>query len=133
MKNLIINATEFCPEIILDHQNKIFSIKGNSRPEDVREIYFPVVEWINNYRLFIKEEINYFTEDDPLVFQFDLDYFNSSSAKFLFDIVEALKQLKEDGTKIGIAWIWDEEDIDMREAGEDLEYLAEIDFAFISK
>ncbi len=134
MERLEFNKDTFSPEIILDHDNKVFSIKGNSRPEDVREIYFPVVKWLHDYRLFLKNNAaNHFTEDDPLIFQFDLEYFNSSSAKFLFDIVEALKQISEDGVNLEVAWMWDEEDTDMKEAGEDLSYLAEIDFAYITK
>ena len=134
MERLEIKKTNFTPEIILDHKNKTFTINGNSRPEDVRDIYFPIVEWLNDYRLFLKENgKGYYTEDDPLVFQFDMEYFNSSSAKFLYDIVYALKQIKEDGVSLGIAWMWDEEDLDMKEAGEDLAYLAEIDFAYITK
>lgn len=134
MERLVLNKDTFSPEIILDHENKTFSIKGNSRPEDVRDIYFPVVKWLHDYRLFLKNNAaNQFTEDEPLIFQFDLEYFNSSSAKFLFDIVEALKQISEDGVNLEVAWMWDEEDTDMKEAGEDLSYLAELDFAYITK
>lgn len=134
MERLLINKTVFSPEIILDHTNKNFRISGNSRPEDVREIYSPVVEWLHDYRLLLKNgKANHYSDDDPLIFQFDLEYFNSSSAKFLYDIVDALKQIKEDGVSLDIAWLWDEEDTDMKEAGEDLSYLAEIDFAFITK
>jgi hypothetical protein len=134
MDSLIIKSTPFSPEIILDHDNKTFGIKGNSRPEDVRDIYFPVVEWIHDYRVLLKNIDNqYYSEDDPLIFEFDLEYFNSSSAKFLYDIVEGLKQIKEDGVSVGIAWLYDNEDTDMKEAGEDLSYLAEFDFAFIAR
>ncbi len=133
MERLEINKTEFSPEIILDHDKKTFSIKGNSRPEDVRELYFPVIEWMHNYRLFLKKAGSYYSDSDPLIFEFDLEYFNSSTAKFLYDIVEALKQIKEDGVSIEIAWLWDKEDTDMKEAGEDLSYLSEIDFAYITR
>lgn len=132
MDPLIIKSTSFSPEIILDHDNKIFSIKGNSRPEDVREIYFPVVKWLHDYRLLLKNRaVDYYSEEDPLIFEFNLEYFNSSSAKFLYDIVEALKQIKEDDVNVGVAWLYDKEDTDMKEAGEDLSYLAEFDFAYI--
>lgn len=133
MERLLIKKTDFNPEILLDHENRTFSVIGNSRPEDVRVIYSPVIEWLHNYRLFIKNIAAYYSEDEPLVFQFNMDYFNSSSAKFLYDIVDALKQIKEDGTNVEIAWVFDEEDIDMKEAGEDLSYLAEFDFAYISR
>ena len=134
MERLVIDRTEFNPEIILDHANKTFSIKGNSRPEDVRDIYFPVVKWMDSYREFLMGKgKDYYTEEDPLVFEFDMDYFNSSTAKFLFDIVDVIRLMKENGVHVEVAWIWDEEDTDMKEAGEDLSYLVEIDFNYITK
>ena len=133
MERLLIEKTDFSPEILLDHENRTFSIIGNSIPEDVRDIFTPVIEWLNNYRLFIKNVAGYYTEDKPLVFQFNMYYFNSSSAKYIYDIVDALKQIKEDGTNVGIAWVFDEEDTDMKEAGEDMSSLAEIDFEYIGK
>ncbi len=134
MNSLIIESTNFSPEIILDHDNKVFSAKGNSRPEDVREIYFPVVSWLHDYRILLKNDASdYYSEEDPLIFEFDLEYFNSSSAKFLYDIIEALRQIKEDGVNVGVAWLYDKEDTDMKEAGEDLSYLAEFDFAYITR
>jgi len=134
MEPLVIDKTEFTPEIILDHKNKNFSIKGVSRPEDVREIYFPVVQWMNKYRDFLNGEgKGYFSDDDPMIFEFDMEYFNSSSAKFLFDIVDVLREIRKIGIRLEVAWIWDEEDTDMKEAGEDLSYLVEMDFNFISR
>jgi hypothetical protein len=134
MDRLIMESTPFSPGIILDHENKVFSVKGNSRPEDVREIYFPVVKWLHDYRLLLKNSAtDYYSEEDPLIFEFDLEYFNSSTAKFLYDIVEALKQIKDDGASVGVAWRYDSEDSDMKEAGEDLSYLAEFDFAYITR
>ena len=134
IERLVIDKTEFSPEIILDHAGKNFSIKGNSRPEDVRDIYFPVVTWMNDYEAFLQGEgKGYHTEDDPMVFEFDMEYFNSSTAKFLFDIVDVLRKMKKSGVPVGVAWIWDEEDTDMKEAGEDLSYLVEMDFTYIAR
>lgn len=134
MERLVIDKTDYTPEIILDHESKTFSIKGNSRPEDVREMYFPVVQWMDSYREYLlKEGKDYYTEDDPMVFVFDMEYFNSSTAKFLFDIVDVLRIMKEKGIHVGVAWMWDEEDTDMKEAGEDLSYLVEMDFTYITK
>lgn len=133
MESLVINMTNVSPEIILDHKENKFHIKGSSRPEDVRELYYPIVEWMHNYRHFLHQNKKDYSKDKPLNFEFDLEYFNSSSAKFLYDIVYALKEIHEDGTPTQISWLYDHEDIDMMEAGEDLAYLAEIDFVYIKK
>lgn len=134
MKNLHIKPTETSPEILLDAKQAKFLIRGNSRPEDVRELYYPVVEWLGSFR----EELtgnNHkgYTDENPLIFEFDLAYFNSSTAKFLYDIIYECRIMKEAGIPIAVTWHYEEEDIDMKEAGEDLSYLAEIDFTYISK
>lgn len=63
----------------------------------------------------------------------DLEYFNSSSAKFLFDIFTQLKQMNSDGVPVDIDWYYDEEDVDLREAGEDLALLCELPFKYFPK
>ena len=56
---------------------------------------------------------------------FDVDielyYFNSSSAKFLFDFFEFLDEKAENGIRIAINWRYRPEDDTMQEAGEDFE------------
>lgn len=134
MESLKIDRSNLSPEIFLSHNDRIFKVHGRSRPEDVRELFYPVVEWMNTYKEYLCQPGNSpFTKDEPLVFEFDLDYFNSSSAKFLYDIIFALKNIMDCGIPVKIEWIHDVEDVDMQEAGEDLAILAEIDFVYITK
>ncbi|HUX58893.1 MAG TPA: SiaC family regulatory phosphoprotein [Bacteroidales bacterium] len=44
-----------------------------------------------------------------------------------------LKRLSLSGIPIIVEWYHDDEDIDMKEAGSDLAFLAEMDFTYISK
>jgi len=132
MDPLIIEATSHSPEITFDPSSGQFSISGVSRPEDVRSFYYPVVEWLRN---FLEEEIKTgkvsFTDDHPLTLDIKLKYFNSSSAKFLFDIFSEIGQINEEGQTIKIRWYYEEGDDDMFEAGEELSEIAEIPFEFI--
>lgn len=134
MHKLHITPTQSTPEIIFSPEDNIFLIRGLSSPEDVRELYYPVIEWL---RTFINEIIHknskIYTPKNPLKFQTDLDYFNSSSAKFIYDIFSELKKLSPHGIPIVVEWFHDEEDIDMKEAGIDISYLAEMEFTYISK
>lgn len=134
MQKLIISPTKLSPEINFSPEENIFIIRGNSAPEDVREMYYPVIEWI---RIFIDKIIegqkHSFTEDNPLKMQVDLDYFNSSSAKFLYDIFFDLKRLKSSNIPFIIEWYHDEEDSDMKEAGQDISFLVETTFKYIEK
>ncbi len=132
MEKLTIEATSHSPEISFDPDEGKFTISGVSRPEDVRAFYYPVLEWL---RKFLDEEIRtgktVYNGERPLVLEVKLKYFNSSSAKFLFDIFTEISELQEAGQKVVIRWYYDEGDDDMLEAGEELSEIAGIPFEYI--
>jgi hypothetical protein len=132
MENFVHQATDVSPEIYLSPGENRFIISGNSAPEDVREIYYPVLAWMKEFIAGVKEN-NTYTDKKPLVFKLDLEYFNSSSAKFLFDIFSLLKDLNNEGIPVVIEWHYDAEDSDLLEAGEDLALLCEIEFKYCPK
>lgn len=134
MQTLHVLATETSPEIFLSPQTNDFFIRGNSAPEDVRAIYYPVNEWV---KTFIDEiltgEYKSFNNENPFKFQVDLSYFNSSSAKFLYDIFMELKRLIPSGIPVIVEWVYEEGDYDMKDAGADISILAGFEFHYIPK
>jgi hypothetical protein len=134
MQKLYISQTNISPEVNFSPEENIFLISGISSPEDVRAMYYPVIEWVV---AFVNEIIegNYkdYKPDYPLKFKADLVYFNSSSAKFLYDIFIELKRLIPLGIPVIVEWFYDEEDIDLKEGGMDIALLAEMEFLFIPK
>jgi len=131
MKRLYIEPTPISPEINLSPEERLFTIRGNSSPEDVRALYYPVIEWIE---LFVSDTLEgdyKFTPADPLRIIVDLHYFNSSSAKFLYDIFILLRKLKEQNVPLDIEWQYDPDDYDQKEAGEDLASLAGLEFTYV--
>ncbi len=134
MQKLSIRPTPLSPEIYFSPEENILLIRGTSSPEDVRALYYPVIEWIKSYVDYIlARDTTSFSSETPLKFQVDLFYFNSSSAKFLYDIFMELKRLSSSGNIVNVEWYHDDEDIDMKEAGSDIAFLAEMDFTYISK
>ena len=129
MRSFILEGTVSSPEIRLLPDENIFMFSGRSAPEDVRAIYYPVLDWMDEFTAGIKEN-NPFSSDNPLLFRFDFEYFNSSSAKFLYDIIYRLKQLYDSGVPVVINWYHDEEDTDLRDAGEDLAILLGMEFIY---
>jgi hypothetical protein len=115
MEILNIEGTEDTPRIILDKGNGIFEISGRSLPEDCAEFYKPILEWIHTYA----QEPNPATD-----FVFNLEYFNTASSKLLLEVLGALSEVK--GTTI--YWHYQEDDEDMKEAGEEFMELTEIPF-----
>ena len=132
MKSLKYEASQNKPEIVLSIEENIFRIKGKSAPEDVRELFYPVIEWLTLFAEELKTK-NPYTSARPLTFTIDLAYFNSSSAKFLYDIFIILKDIMENDIPVTVEWHYDEEDIDLKEAGEDMALLSELEFKYCAK
>ena len=51
MKKLVIEQTSNSPKVILDPENKIYEISGESRPPDVREFYDQILNWMDDFSL----------------------------------------------------------------------------------
>lgn len=132
MNDFLIKATASTPEIYFSPSENRFHIKGISSPEDVRELYYPVIDWMKSFMVSVNKE-NPYTIDDPLVLKIDLDYFNSSSAKFLYDILMLLRELRDNDIPVEVIWYYDSGDIDNKEAGEDISLLCEIPFTYRPK
>lgn len=134
MQNLFIRKTSTTPEINFSPDENIFIISGTSSPEDVRAMYYPVIDWIKVFVDDVLKEVhNPFKKGIPLDFKFDLSYFNSSSAKFFFDILTEFHRLIKAEIPVKVSWYYDEEDHDMKEAGADMSLYAEMEFNFVSK
>jgi hypothetical protein len=134
MQKLHIQQTPNTPEIKLSTEENIFLIRGTSSPEDVRALYYPVIDWI---RIFVDDlisgEYTKFNKKNPIDFHIDLVYFNSSSAKFLYDILMELRRIPHDTCPVIVNWYYDPEDTDMKDAGNDIAALVEMEFRYITK
>ena len=134
MEKFYISPTNTTPEVHFSPRENIFLIRGISSPEDVRVMYYPVIEWIKGYiNELLEAEIRYYTPESPLKFTTELVYFNSSSAKFLYDIFLEIKRLTPAGIPYIVEWVYDEEDLDLKDAGEDIALLVDMDFSYITK
>jgi hypothetical protein len=132
MKSLIIEETQATPKVILDLFNDNYEIEGCSRPENVREFYLPIIGWLKEYYQNIDDKLIAKYTDNQLVFKFKLDYFNSSSAKFILDILILINNIYEKGLNIRIDWYYDENDDDMKEVGEELSEVVDFQFKYIT-
>jgi hypothetical protein len=118
-KEIRILRSDVYPDITLDKENGIFEIKGISLPENGKEFYQPVIDFLDEY----SQEPNSITH-----FVFNLRYFNISSSKMFLFILYKLKELHDSGKTVFITWCFDDEDI--LEAGKDLEHMVSIPFQF---
>ncbi|MES2140323.1 MAG: DUF1987 domain-containing protein [Bacteroidota bacterium] len=130
MDSLIIEATEDSPKIIFDTVSNRFMISGESRPENAGKFYTPVINWIVNYEetLSARKQAK---DDAVLVFIFKLDYFNSTSAKYIMDVLLIIKKFVDQGYNINIEWHFDKRDDDMLDAGNEFSDTVDLKFDFI--
>ena len=59
---------------------------------------------------------------------FNLKYYNTSSAKCILDVLDKLLVLNDEGKKLTVNWYYDESDDEMLESGEN--YSTILDFPF---
>lgn len=126
MKAYIKNATANSPKIILDPDNNLFEISGDSRPEHVSNFYEPVFIWIDT---FLSELIEKGIKNKILL-KIQLNYFNSASEKSLLRIAKKMYPFIEAGIPVTIEWSCIEDDDDMRDVGEDFQELSRVPFIF---
>lgn len=123
MEALKVEATVDTPCIILDSKNNHFEISGKSYPEDTKEFYGPVLAWMDLYTAAPNHETT---------FVFKLKYFNSSSYKPIFDILNKLLSIKNKNHIVKVEWHYKDGDVDLHEAGEEFADLVGLDFSFHS-
>lgn len=131
MDSLIIEATEDSPSVIFDVTTNRFCISGESRPENAGKFYTPIIDWLVKFEAVLNSRKQASSENVNLIFQFKLDYFNSTSAKYLFDVILALKDIVNNGYNIAIEWHYDKRDDDMLEAGEEFSKMVGLKFLFV--
>lgn len=121
MNNLFITSTSKTPEIDFKTTGQL-SISGNSYPENVNEFYTQVIDWLEQFL---------FSSTNKISINVDLKYINTSSIKFILNIITKVQALSK--SEVNVAWMYEIEDEDMHETGEDLERLTQIKFNFIEK
>jgi hypothetical protein len=116
-----ISATEDTPEVVLDDKAGTFKIAGRSLPEDAFWFYNPIVEWLAGYSK---------TPLSNTEFHFNLEYFNTASAKQIFKITNILSDISK-SNPVKIKWHYDDGDKDMYASGERFSKLCGMPFELI--
>ncbi len=111
MEKLEIKATNRTPEVSFDFDNNHLKISGESYPEDVTEFYDPIFEALDEYLGNLG--------NSNCRFDFELIYFNSSSAKAIMMLMDKLDEAAEGGGAVEVYWYYDAEDDTMEELGEE--------------
>ncbi len=128
MNKLILTATDTTPQITLDHLQSKFEIIGESSPEDSKKFYSALFSWMEeykNYLYFINEQSG---TKKKLVFTFHLSYVSSSALKYTYNFLQKIEELKPLCESITIRWLYDKDDTDMEENGNEFSTMVHIPF-----
>lgn len=124
MEKLTIAPTMNSPRITLDPSSGVFEFSGESRPENVRNFYLPVMEWLESYAS---------GKPGESTFVFNFEYFNSTSAKYILDIFKILKTISDRTGQLKVRWHYEEDDEDMYEVGMEMSRMSGLDFEYVKE
>ncbi len=97
-------------------------IEGRSITEDVFGFWTPLQKWVDNY----------ITKPEPITrIEVGLEYTNSSSNKFISQILRKATSIAEQGHKIEVIWKYEDDDESILQLGKDMESICEVPFKYI--
>lgn len=123
MDNLKIEGTKQTPEIDFDASSGILKISGRSIPENTFEFFNPVLVWLDEYSS---------QAPNSVIAKINLEYFNTSSSKYILEVLKRLKNILGDGKNVLVQWYYEEDDEEMMETGEDYEDVCGLPFEIIA-
>lgn len=121
MNILQIQHTNNSPAIRLNDETKELELIGRSCPENAIEFYQKVYNTVNQY----------FSSNESLKLVMALEYFNTSSSKCLYQLVKQIKNYSDRGKEVSFKWLYESDDDDMLETGEDFADLLNIQIEFV--
>lgn len=107
-KFVIQEELKNCPGIIYYPDTNKLELSGRSIPENPELIFRRLDEWITLH----------FEKNTGLDVSIRLEYINSGSSKYLYEILKKLTGYGRSGKVLKIKWLYEEDDESMLELGE---------------
>ena len=116
---LQIDGNTSRPTVIFNAKTGQFRIAGRSILENSIRFYEPIIKWIDNY---------IHNPAESTEFHMELEYFNTSTSKYLLQIMQQLETLFDKGVNVTIVWYYSDED--MQDLGNDYQQIVKVPFEF---
>jgi hypothetical protein len=116
---LEIAITEETPGIYFAPDKGVMKITGRSLPENAHSFFQPIIDWTREMVVHINHEVR---------FEIQLDYFNSSSGRFLYELLSVIESSSKSRNHLHIVWCVEKDDELMIEKGEELRELLNLHF-----
>lgn len=114
MEPLRIDATTTTPEVLLNATEGSITISGVSDEEDALGFYFPIIQWLDAYQHKPAPETS---------LTIRLKYFNTASAKALYEIVKRVANVRKGKHTATVRWYYDQDDPVLKD---DIEHFCDI-------
>lgn len=119
MKSLFIEGKPNTPTITFSECG-VLSILGRSIPEHPIKFYKPLEDWLNNFLT---------TKPIKVYLKVQLDYLNTHSTECMLSIFKILESYGDSSqADVSVMWIFEEDDEDMKNLGEDIKTLLHLPF-----
>ena len=123
MHNLDIKGNNRLPEVHFKAREGLLEISGRSIPEDAPKFYDDLLDWLKEY----KTEAN-----NQITLNIQLEYFNTVTSRCLVKLLKLLEHFHIDGiSEIVVNWIYEDDDPDLKEVGEDYMSFIKVPFNLI--
>ena len=107
-KHVIQEELKNCPGMIYYPDTNQLELIGRSIPENPELIFRRLDEWITLH----------FEKNKALNVNIQLEYINSGSSKYLYEILKRLTSFGRSGNNVRLKWLYEEDDEAMLELGE---------------
>ena len=111
-KQIIQEKLRNIPGVFYYPDRNILELIGRSIPENPEMIFRRIGDWIKQH----------LAKNSALKVSIQLEYINSGSSKYLFEILKQLTAYINEGKNIEIKWLYEEDDESMLELGEHYRY-----------
>lgn len=109
MEKLVIQEElKNCPGIVYYPGSNKLELVGRSIPENPESIFRRLEEWITHH----------FETNAGLDVNIQLEYINSGSSKYLYEVLKRLTGYRRAGKEVSMKWRYEEDDEAMLELGE---------------
>lgn len=112
MEPLIIKGQIDTPDVFFDSETNLLSISGISHPENAKEFYKKIQDWLDDYFEFIR-----YNKPQKIVVDLNYRYLNSSSYKYLKDVLSKISNYANNHIAVEVIWNYFEDDEDMLNEG----------------
>jgi hypothetical protein len=107
-KVVIQEALKNTPSIVYFPEINKLELAGRSIPENPEMVFHRLDNWLTVH----------FEKNAGLEVSIQLEYINSGSSKYLYEILKRLTGFSRTGKKVKIIWLYEEDDEGMLELGE---------------